>query len=89
MRCVRLAIGDSACLITDVWLWKTVYSYSFMHAMATLIADPLSDPLYYLKHFDFMLDSLEVDRERFLSAAQQATVERLQRLPILLRAHQQ
>ena len=29
-----------------------------------------------------MLDSLEVDRERFLSDAQQATVERLQRLPI-------
>ena len=50
--------------------------------MATLIADPLSDPLYYLKHFDFMLDSLEVDRERFLSAAQQATVVRLQRMPI-------
>ena len=40
--------------------------------MAILIADPLSDPLYYLKHFDFMLDSLEEDRERFLSAAQQA-----------------
>ena len=50
--------------------------------MAALIADPLNDPLYYLKHFDFMLDSLEVDRERFLSAAQQATVERLQDLPI-------
>ena len=56
-----------------------------MRAMATLIADPLSDPLYYLKHFDFMLDSLEVDRERFLSASQQATVERLQRLPIQAR----
>ena len=49
--------------------------------MAILIADPLSDPLYYLKHFDFMLDSLEEDRERFLSAAQRASVERLQRLP--------
>ena len=46
--------------------------------MATLIADPLNDPLYYLKHFDFMLDSLEEDRERFLSAAQRASVERLQ-----------
>ena len=56
-----------------------------MRAMATLIADPLSDPFYYLKHFDFMLDSLEVDRERFLSASQQATVERLQRLPIQAR----
>ena len=53
--------------------------------MAILIADPLSDPLYYLKHFDFMLDSLEVDRERFLSAAQQATVVRLQRMPIQAR----
>ncbi len=49
--------------------------------MAIIIADPLSDPLYYLKHFDFMLDSLEEDRERFLSAAQRASVERLQRLP--------
>ena len=42
--------------------------------MAILIADPLSDPLYYLKHFDFMLGSLKADRDRFLSAAQQATM---------------
>ena len=50
--------------------------------MAILIADPLGDPLYYLKHFDFMLGSLKADRDRFLSAAQQATIDRLQRLPI-------
>ena len=54
--------------------------------MAILIADPLSDPLYYIKHFDFMLGSLKADRDRFLSAAQQATVDRLQRLPIGLDA---
>ena len=53
--------------------------------MAILIADPLSDPLYYLKHFDFMLGSLKADRDRFLSAAQQATIDRLQRLPIQAR----
>ena len=44
--------------------------------MAILIADPLSDPLYYMKHFDFMLGSLKADRDRFLSAAQQATIDR-------------
>ena len=84
LRDVRLLPGDSTCLITNVWLWKTVYSYSFRACNGHFIADPLSDPLYYLKHFDFMLDSLEVDRERFLSAAQQATVVRLQRMPIEL-----
>jgi len=54
--------------------------------MATLIADPLTDPLYYLKHFDFVLSALSTDLAAFLSGSQQQVLLDLTSLPDSSRA---
>jgi hypothetical protein len=67
-------------------LHVTLYINTVDGNMATLIADPLTDPFYYLKHFDFVLSALSNDLEAFLSDSQGQVLSDLMSLPDTSRA---